>query len=104
MKVKKFKNGSINVKGYKATIESCESYKEFIVILCNSIQLDFSYAGEVATNVFGAYELYNANTNKMYLVTYDDYVSFVSGEVVKLKGYSYDKTDYENTNIYYYLN
>ena len=104
MKVKKFKNGNINVKGYKDTIESCESYEEFVCLLCNSIQLDFSIAGTIATNVFGAYELWNANTDKMYIVSYDDFTSFVSGDIVKLHGYSYDKSDYEYSDIFEYLN
>ena len=104
MEIKKFKNGNINVLGYKDTREEIESYEEFVCLLCDSIQLDFSVAGTVATNVFGAYELWNANTDKMYLVSYDDFESFVSGNVVKLQGYSYDKRDYEYSDIYEYLN
>ena len=76
----------------------------FICILCDSIQLDFSIAGTVATNVFGAYELWNANTDKMYIVSYDDFKSFVSGSVVKLHGYKYNKADYEYSELYEYLN
>lgn len=104
MKVKKFKNGNINVKGYKETIENCESYEEFICILCDSIQLDFSIAGTVSTNVYGAYELWNANNDKMYIVSYDDFKSFVSGDVVKLIGCKYDKSNYKYSDIYEYLN
>ena len=104
MKVKKFKNGNINVLGYKNTCLECESLNNFICLLCDSGQLDFSYASTVSTNTFGAYELYNANTDKMYVITYDMYKSFVSGEVVKLQGYSYNKSDYEYSDIYEYLN
>ena len=104
MEVKKFKNGNINVLGYKDTREEIESYEEFVCLLCNSSSLDFSIAGTVASNTFGAYELYNANTDKMYIVSYDDFVSFVSGNVVKLQGYAYDKSDYEYSDIYEYLN
>ena len=104
MRVKKFKNGNINVLGYKDTIQECESYEEFICLLCNSIQLDFSIAGTVSTNVFGAYELWNDDTDKMYIISYDDFTAFVSGDIVKLHGYSYDKSDYEYSGIFEYLN
>lgn len=104
MIIKKFKNGNINVLGYKDTILECESYEEFICLLCESIQLDFSIAGTISTNVCGAYELWNANTDKMYIVSYDNFKSFVSGKVVKLQGYKYNKNDYEYSNIYDYLN
>ena len=104
MKVKKFKNGNINVLGYKDTILECESYEDFICLLCDSGQLDFSYAGTRVTNVFSAYELWNANTDKMYIISYDNFESFVSGEVVKLQGYAYDKNDYDYSDIYEYLN
>lgn len=104
MKVKKFKNGNINVLGYKDTCLECESYESFICLLCDSIQLDFSFAGTISTNVFGAYELWNANTDKMYIVSYADFESFVSNKVVKLHGHAYDKSDYEYSDIYEYLN
>ena len=81
-----------------------ESLEQFIEVLCNSGQLDFSYAGTVSTNTYGAYELYNANTDKMYVITYDMYKSFVSREVVKLQGYKYNKSDYKYSDIYEYLN
>ena len=104
MIIKKFKNGNINIKGYGDTISEIESLDDFVCLLCNSISLDFSYAGTVSTNTYGAYELHNANTDKMYIINYDMYKDFVSSLVVKLQGCSYDKSDYENTDIYEYLN
>lgn len=88
MFVNKFKNGNINVK-FESGFDRRENNRregltdldEFAIILCDSIELDFSTDGE--HHIEGMY-LQNYSNGKHYLINSKDAEDFFKGKSVKL--------------------
>jgi hypothetical protein len=82
MKIVAFKNGNFNVKKEDGDFDLLES-------LIYSAELDFQVAGDegCATNYDMYYPLYNAYTDKLYLVLGSEMASFEEGKTIKLIGH-----------------
>lgn len=105
MIIKKFKNGNFNVRADENELISSGSYLEregfeLVIDLCNSIELDFTLAGDEGcfSNWDMYYPLYNAYTDMLYLVTGKDCYKYKQGKTVKLYGRVMDDEEREALN------
>ena len=90
MKITAFKNGNFNVK-------FDEHSHDLLDDLCNSIELDFTIAGDegCASNYDMYYPLYNHYTGLLYLVTGNQCNLYTAGRTVKLVGRELDADELE---------
>lgn len=110
MKVKKFKNGKINVKFEKDYDDKNEN---LLFHLLDSSELDFEIAIDSdgyemidysVGNFDCATDLYNYNNGKIYTILNNDIMDFMNGKTVKLLAYTGKQTfkgiliDYERRN------
>lgn len=88
MKITTFKNGNFNVK-YD------ENSHDLLDDLVNSIELDFTIAGDegCASNYDMYYPLYNSYTGLLYLPTGQDCQDYADGLTVKLVGRELDEDE-----------
>lgn len=83
MEIKKFKNGNFSVSK-DCLDDSIRTIEDFVVGLCNSIDVDFEYSREECTNTESWHVLFNANTGKYYYVFREAFQNFMDGKKAKL--------------------